>query len=155
MRTAKPATVTRKGARPALAGAGCYNGQAGMLVMTVNPADTVAFLQRREAARQRELDARFQAAWADFDRIVAMIVREFQPLRIWQWGSLLHRRHFSARSDIDVAVEGLGPAERLFRLYARAEELTELPLHIVELERIEPEYARLIRTSGRLVHGVR
>ena len=121
----------------------------------VEPADTVAFLQRREAARQRELDARFRTAWADFDRIVATIASEFAPRRIWQWGSLLHRRRFSNRSDIDIAVEGLGPAERLFRLHARAEALTRLPLHIVELERIQPEYARLIRTSGRLVHGVR
>ena len=121
----------------------------------VDPADTVAFLQRREAARQRELDARFRTAWTDFDRIVAMIASEFAPRRIWQWGSLLHRRRFSNRSDIDIAVEGLGPAERLFRLHARAEALTELPLHIVELERIQPEYAHLIRTSGRLVHGVR
>ena len=122
--------------------------------MGVDPADTVAFLRRREATRQRELDARFDAAWADFDRIVELIVREFAPARIWQWGSLLHRRHFSLRSDIDVGVEGLGPAERLFELHARAEALTAFPLHIVELERIEPEYACLIRTSGRLVHGV-
>lgn len=123
--------------------------------MRVDPAATVAFLRRREAARQRELDARFAAAWADFERIAAMIVREFGPLRIWQWGSLLHRRHFSTRSDIDLAVEGLGRAERLFQLYARAEELTAFPLHVVELERIEAEYARLIRSTGRLVHGVR
>lgn len=121
----------------------------------VDPADTVAFLQRREAVRQRELDARFRTAWVDFDRIVAMIASEFAPRRIWQWGSLLHRRRFSKRSDIDIAVEGLGPARRLFQLHARAEALTRLPLHIIELERIEPEYARLIRTAGRLVHGVR
>lgn len=121
----------------------------------VDPADTIAFLERREAARQRELDARFRTAWVDFDRIVAMIAREFAPRRIWQWGSLLHRRRFSERSDIDIAVEGLGSAERLFRLHARAEALTRLPLHIVELERIQPEYAHLIRTAGRLVHGVR
>ena len=121
----------------------------------VDPADTVAFLQRREAARQRELDARFRTAWVDFDRIVAMIASEFAPRRIWQWGSLLHRRRFSKRSDIDIAVEGLGPARRLFQLHARAEALTRLPLHIIELERIQPEYAHLIRTVGRLVHGVR
>ena len=124
-------------------------------MVRVEPAVTVAFLQRREASRQRELDARFDAAWADFDRIVELIVREFAPLRIWQWGSLLDRRHFSARSDIDIAVEGLGHAERLFELYARAEVLATFPLHVVELERIEPEYARLIRDLGRLVHGDR
>ena len=33
--------------------------------MGVHPADTVAFLRRREANRQRELDARFDAAWAE------------------------------------------------------------------------------------------
>ena len=123
--------------------------------MRVDPADTVAFLQRREACRQRELDERFDAAWADFGRIVEMIVREFAPLRVWQWGSLLDRRRFSARSDIDIAVEGLGRAERLFELYARAEVLTAFPLHVVELERIETEYARLICETGRLVHGAR
>lgn len=121
----------------------------------VDPADTIAFLERREAARQRELDARFRAAWVDFDRIAAMIASEFAPRRIWQWGSLLRRRRFSKRSDIDIAVEGLGSAERFFRLHARAEALTTLPLHIIELERIQPEYAHLIRTAGRLVHGVR
>jgi len=120
-----------------------------------DPADTIAFLQRREAARQRELDAHFRKAWVDFDRIVAMMASEFAPRRIWQWGSLLHRRRFSERSDIDIAVEGLGSAERLFRLHARAEALTRLPLHIIEMERIQPEYAHLIRTAGRLVHGVR
>ena len=123
--------------------------------MKVDPVDTIAFLRQREAARQRELDGRYEAAWADFDRIVDMIVREFVPSRIWQWGSLLHRRRFSARSDIDVAVEGLGRAERLFEVYARAEELTAFPLHIVEMERIDAEYAHLIRSSGRLVHGSR
>ena len=121
----------------------------------VDPADTVAFLRRREAARRCELDARFRTAWADFDRIVTMIVSEFAPRRIWQWGSLLDRRRFSKRSDIDVAIEGLGSAERFFRLHARAEALTKLPLHVVELERIQPEYAHLIRTAGRLVHGIR
>ena len=123
--------------------------------MTVDPAHTVAFLRRREADRQRELDARFRTAWEEFHRIVEMIAAEFAPRRIWQWGSLLHRDRFSERSDIDIALEGLGAAERLFQVYARAEELSTFPLDIVEMERIEPEYANLIRTTGRLVHGPR
>ena len=123
--------------------------------MTVEPAQTVAFLRRREADRQRELDERFRTAWEEFHRIVEMIAAEFAPRRIWQWGSLLHRDRFCERSDIDIALEGLGAAERLFRVYARAEEMSTFPLDIVELERIEPEYAHLIRTKGRLVHGAR
>ena len=123
--------------------------------MTVDPAQTIAFLRRRQADRQRKLDERFETAWGEFDRIVEMIVGEFAPRRIWQWGSLLHRSRFSERSDIDIALEGLGSAERLFQVHARAEELSTFPLDIVELERIEPEYAHLIRTWGRLVHGER
>ena len=123
--------------------------------MTVDPTQTVAFLRRREAERQRVLDQRFRAAWGEFHGIVEMIAAEFAPRRIWQWGSLLHRRRFCERSDIDIALEGLGAAERLFRVHARAEELSTFPLDIVELERIEPEYAHLIRTTGRLVHGTR
>ena len=121
--------------------------------MTVDPAQTVAFLRRREADRQHKLDERFRTAWEEFHGIVEMIAGEFAPRRIWQWGSLLHRPRFSERSDIDIALEGLGSAERLFQVYARAEELSTFPLDIVELERIEPEYAHLIRTTGRLVHG--
>ena len=123
--------------------------------MTVDPAQTIAFLRRREANRQHALDERFRTAWEEFHAIVEMIAVEFAPRRIWQWGSLLHRPRFSERSDIDIALEGLGSAERLFQLYARAEELSTFPLDIVELERIEPEYAHLIRTTGRLVHGDR
>ena len=41
----------------------------------------MAFLRRREAACQRDLDVRFRTAWTDFDRIVAMIAREFAPRR--------------------------------------------------------------------------
>ena len=121
--------------------------------MTVEPAQTVAFLRRREEHRQRELDERFRDAWGEFHRIVEMVASEFAPRRIWQWGSLLYRPQFSERSDIDIALEGLGAAERLFQVYARAEEMSTFPLDIVELERIEPEYAHLIRTSGRLVRG--
>jgi len=123
--------------------------------MTVDPTHTIAFLRHREAARQRGLDKGFETAWAEFHRIVEMIAGEFAPRRIWQWGSLLHRPRFSERSDIDIALEGLGSAERLFQVYARAEALSTFPLDIVELERIEPEYAHLIRTTGRLIHGTR
>ena len=36
--------------------------------MTVDPAQTIAFLRRREADRQRMLDQRFQAAWGGVPR---------------------------------------------------------------------------------------
>ena len=115
--------------------------------------DTIDFLERRERARQRGLDERFAVAEGDFNQILQLIVSEFKPLRVWQWGSLLDRASFTEVSDIDVAVEGMGSAEAFFSLWTRARKLTDLPLDIVEMERIEPEFADLIRRHGRLVHG--
>jgi predicted nucleotidyltransferase len=119
----------------------------------VSRSQTIAFLERREGERQKALDERFQAAWAGFRSVASMIEAEFKPARIWQWGSLLDRPRFSEISDIDIGVEGLGGADRFFRLVEKAEALTNLPLDIVELERLEPEFAHLVRTRGRIVHG--
>lgn len=82
-----------------------------------------------------------------------MIQAGFRPVRIWQWGSLLDRSRFSEVSDIDIAVEGLGLADRFFAVVEKAEGLTDPPLDIAELERLEPEFAHLITTRGRTVHG--
>ncbi len=76
--------------------------------------------------------------------VAAMIVRDYKPLRIYQWGSLLEDRHFSEISDIDIAVEGITDAE--------AEQLTRFPLDIVAIEHVHPAYAEHIRRRGRIVH---
>lgn len=59
---------------------------------------------------------------------------------------------FHEWSDIDFALEGLDNAEGLFRLLEECENVTRFPVHLVEMERIEPEYAESIRTTGRLVY---
>ncbi|GAB6057692.1 hypothetical protein [Desulfonatronum parangueonense] len=82
----------------------------------------------------------------DAKQIISMIVDEFDPVAVYQWGSILEANSFSDISDIDIAVEGLGSAERFFALVARAEIMTDFPLNIVEMEHVEPEYAHLIRT---------
>jgi len=110
----------------------------------------LAARDQRRAERRRRL---WEQAKQDADRIIAMIVREFRPARIYQWGSIVYPEHFAEYSDIDIAVEGLpGGAAEYFRLLAEAERLTSFPIDIVELEHIEPEFARLIRSQGRLRH---
>ena len=81
-----------------------------------------------------------------------MIIEHHSPVRIYQWGSVIEPAHFAEYSDIDIAVEGLRGAEEYFALIGQAEKLTRFPLDIVELEHIEPEFARLIRSQGRLRH---
>jgi predicted nucleotidyltransferase len=81
-----------------------------------------------------------------------MIIREFDPEKIYQWGSLVEGTSFQDISDIDVAVLGIVDAERFFRLYGMAQKLTRFPLHIVQLETIHPTYADDIIKKGVLIH---
>jgi predicted nucleotidyltransferase len=115
--------------------------------------DTLEFLQRRERIRQEALDRRFRKAWRDFDRIVSYIISQHRPKRVWQWGSLLDRKRFSEISDLDIAIEGLDSASEFFEIVGQAEQISDIPVDIVELEKVAPEYRELIKRKGRLVYG--
>jgi predicted nucleotidyltransferase len=106
----------------------------------------------RAEARQREVDRLFEEARRDFHAIAAMIAGRYAPQAIVQWGSLLDRDKFTEQSDIDIAIEGPLPAETLFRMLGDAEAMTRFPVHLVELDRIEPEFAAIIRQRGRKVY---
>ncbi len=110
------------------------------------------FIASREERRQRAIRQRFEQATRDFDRIVDHIIRAYRPTRLYQWGSLLRPGRFSEISDIDIAVEGLTSAESYFTLLAEADEMTGLPVDIVEMEKIHPLHAQSIREKGRLVY---
>ena len=110
------------------------------------------FLRNKELARSRLLDKRFGQACADFHRITAMIIENFKPLRIYQWGSLLDRERFSEISDIDIAVEGLSGPQEFFALLGKALPLTDLPLDIIEIEKAGEDNARYIKEYGRMIY---
>jgi predicted nucleotidyltransferase len=120
--------------------------------VTVNIAKARAFLLQRAEKRQAERHARFVRAWAEFDRIAALLIESRAATRIYQWGSLLNEAHFTEMSDIDVAIEGCPSAAVFFRIYGEARALTRFPLDMVELEKIEPLHAESIRRRGRLVY---
>ena len=115
-----------------------------------------------EAARQRLRDRdqaraeRYQALWAraesDSKAILEMIVREYQPTRLYQWGSLLRPERFRDYSDIDIAVEGITDAETFFHMLGAAQAMTDFELDLVQIETVAPEYAEDIREHGRIVH---
>ena len=113
------------------------------------------FLEEKERKRQAVLDERFERAWEDFRRIAEMIWVKYKPRAIYQWGSLLNRRHFSEISDIDIAIEGSLTAETFFSLLGEADSMTDFPLDVVELDKIHPAHARGIRARGQRVYGGR
>jgi predicted nucleotidyltransferase len=116
-------------------------------------AETIrAFVRARQSRKRVDLAARLHTARQDFDAIVSVITRDFKPLRIYQWGSLVHDRHFSRMSDIDIAVEGITDPAELSALQSVAEKLTRFPIDIVAIEHIHPAYAEHIRRRGRVVY---
>lgn len=120
--------------------------------MTVNIERVREYLEERCAREERELDMRFQNARENFDRIVELLVRKYHPRRIYQWGSLLNRAHFSFISDIDIAVEGITSADTFFAMYGDAEALTSFSLDLVQIEKIDKLHAQSIREKGRIVY---
>jgi predicted nucleotidyltransferase len=120
--------------------------------MAVDIEDAKRYLNRRREKEAKELRSRMEKAREDFSAITAMIIRKYQPKRIYQWGSLLTGNHFSEISDIDIGVEGIKSAEEFFSLYGDADEMTNFPVDIVEIDKIEPEFRDQIITSGKIIY---
>jgi predicted nucleotidyltransferase len=109
-------------------------------------------LERKAARRARELEGRLGEARRDFQKIVRHIAETYQPVRIRQWGSLIDGAHFSERSDIDIAVEGISSAEVFFAMLRDAEGMTVFPVDLVQMETIHSAFAESIRERGRIVY---
>jgi len=110
------------------------------------------FLQEKHQKRQNNLHKLFLQAWIDFEKITKLIIEKYNPQKIYQWGSLLNEKYFSEMSDIDIALKGIKSSEEFFKILGDSISLTNFPLHIVEVEKIEQIYARDIIQKGRLVY---
>ena len=110
-------------------------------------------LQRLADQREAALAERLIRARADFECIVDHVWHHYRVKRIWQWGSLLDGRHFSERSDIDIALEGVESAAAYFAILADAEARTDQPVHVVELDKLHAAFAESIRARGKVVRG--
>jgi len=121
---------------------------------TQEESETIrSFVRERRRSRKLDIKARLLAAQADCDAIISMIAREHKPLRIYQWGSLVTGGHFSERSDIDIAMEGITDPAELSAIRRLAEKMTQLPLDIVAIEHVHPVYAEQIRRRGRVAYA--
>jgi len=110
------------------------------------------FLQEKHQKRQNKLHKLFLQAWIDFEKITKLIIEKYNPEKIYQWGSLLNEKYFSEISDIDIALQGIKSSEEFFKILGDSILLTNFPLHIIEVEKIEKIYASDIIQKGRLVY---
>jgi len=120
----------------------------------VSPLAARAFFEAKAEHRRALLGSRLDKARSEAATIIEMIARDYRPLHIWQWGSLIKPERFSEISDIDIAVEGFNGGEAAWsELLGKAEAMSEFPLDIVRLERIEGLHAASIRESGRIAYA--
>lgn len=120
--------------------------------LTVSLCEARAFLRRKGEARRLAGVALARQAAADSEAILALVVSQYRPEQVYQWGSLLKPEQFGPHSDIDLAVEGIADPETFFALYGDADRLTSFPLDLVAMKRIEPGFEELIRLKGRLAY---
>ena len=110
------------------------------------------FLAEKDKRRRESIECRLKEATEDFKKIVDHIIQEYNPPRIYQWGSLIHTDHFCEISDIDIAVEGLSGPEEYFAILGDIIKITKLPVDFIELDKISNDSAELIRAGGRLIY---
>jgi len=120
--------------------------------MTVSIDKARSFLKQKQQACQEQLSRLHASAVADASAIVRMIVQRYNPIRIYQWGSLLCPELFREYSDIDLAVEGVRESERFFRMFGDAESMTDFSLDLLDIEKIAPEFAEIIKMKGIVVY---
>lgn len=116
--------------------------------MTAEPFDLSGWTRRDEAARQAGLAliARVRARTPELRQILA----EYGVAEAYLFGSVAGG---SVRrgSDVDIAVAQC-PAESFYRLAARLERALELPLDLVDLDRMPPDMAAQIRDAAQRLY---
>ena len=110
------------------------------------------FLEKKERDRVQLLDERYNQARRDFQKIIDFIIERYHPKRIYQWGSLLNRENFTEISDIDIALEGITSAEQIFDIYGAIMNMSDFSIDLIQIEKIEPEFAELIKAKGKIVY---
>jgi predicted nucleotidyltransferase len=120
--------------------------------MSINPDHVRSFLRSRAEKRRENLNDLAGKAQGDFEKIVEMLIRKYDPTRIYQWGSLLDHSTFREWSDIDIAIEGLKNSLAGLHAAGDASQMTSFPVDLVEMERIHSKHAETIRKEGRLIY---
>lgn len=94
------------------------------------------FIRRKRRERSEKLSKNLAQARADFAAIVEMIITDYKPERVYQWGSPVDGKAFQEISDIDIAVAGIEDPKMFLRLYekakARTAESVLIPVQILE-----------------------
>ncbi len=106
----------------------------------------------REEKRRAERERRRQAALRAAQNAIASLLPDYPTVRrVYLFGSVVRPGAFRDDSDVDIAVEGVGPAE-YFALWRDLEKA--MPDWTVDLRDLVPgtPFARRVQARGQLVY---
>src|SRR5947207_229122 len=119
--------------------------------MTTRLPEETAYLQtarRRARAAEARWAERRQQAWAAARRAAAFIKAAYPAARVRVFGSVLYPDSFGPRSDIDLAIEGIGWPEYL-RLWSALDTLEpEFEIDLVDVEIVSASLRALLDREG-------
>jgi predicted nucleotidyltransferase len=105
-------------------------------------------IRQRWLAQQSAWRLRQEEAWEAAREVATLLRSRFAADKVIAFGSLVHPGHFSDRSDIDLAVSGIQPAD-FFRAWAAAGQACPFELDLVDLSDCSSVLRGLIEREGR------
>lgn len=112
--------------------------------MPIPPEKLAAYKETaraREVQRRLEENRRREAAWTVARQAAQILKEQFGASRVIAFGSLAHGAWFHARSDIDLAAEGIAP-QAFWRAWCALDTLSSsFEIDLIALE-TAPEHLR-------------
>lgn len=112
--------------------------------------------REHERESQLRIQQRAAQARAAADTCAAHLVERYNVTRVWLFGSLMQPQRAHAKTDIDLAVEGLAPAAyfaALADLYTLVEPGIEIDL--VPIETAQPMLLQRIFSEGQILYATK
>ncbi|PSB13047.1 DNA polymerase subunit beta [filamentous cyanobacterium CCP2] len=107
---------------------------------------------RDRRQRQQEMNQRFALqARQEAQQMADVLVQQFGATQVILFGSLAKGR-FTAESDIDLAVEGIEPAQ-FFAALASANRLTNRWVDLKPMEALEPYFYQRVMETGEVLYA--
>ncbi|PWH19956.1 MAG: hypothetical protein DDG58_03795 [Ardenticatenia bacterium] len=118
---------------------------------TITPEQMEAYrrtARRREAQAVRAAAARRERALSVARTAAQLLKEQYAATRVVLYGSALDPRRFGQHSDIDLAAEGISPAD-FWRAWGAVEQLApEFEINLIPLETASPSLLDHINTQG-------
>ena len=107
-----------------------------------------AAARRRQAFAEQERRHRLSQGWAVAKRAADLLRESFAVHRVMVFGSLVHPDLFHQRSDVDIAVWGLGKEEYLRAVAAVTALDREITVDLISVEEAQESLRTIIAGEG-------